>query len=356
MKKQIFILVFVLFALGITTSYGQALAPRAITGLTSDALHPIAGQSYTYSITVPTPATGTKAYTWFVTQEPHFIAGGVLTPTRETAGTGPLVQSTGVGYNDETTGTNSLSIVWKNFTYDPTKPVFVVIQVKATDGCATKNMKAYKIAPVNAFTLDITNLDVDGTTPTSAGAITGTYGDSFSKCIHDIVDAAFDATGTDGVVYNYGKDYMFFEVVAANFNTSWKPTFKISGIDANETVTVEWAKEKAFTTVHPVTLTAGIWSSADVYTTAAAGGLVGSTGESIYVRITLDHTNKYQGLNPETVILAVDGTTSLDSATPVGDVAVADGKEDGYTNDIATQVLKPRPDIQAVAPALLPGK
>lgn len=372
MKKQILILIVAIFALGFSSAYAQ-LVPRAVTCLTSDALHPIAGSPYTYEVTVPTPA-GTKEYTWFVTQDKHFINAGVLTANREVLPTSTLIGATGTGYNDPATGAATVSITWKSFVYDPLAPVFVVIQVKntasTTDACVSQNMKVYKIVPQNAFTLDIANLQA-GATPDVAGALVAGYGTNLDKCIHDIVDAQYDATAPEGVIYDFGVDYMFYEVVAANFSTSWKPTFTLAGVDVEEVVTVEWATDKAFTTPHVMTLAAGIWSSADVYTVVAAGGFVGPAGESIYVRVKLDHstTVNYEGLADELVTLAVDGITNLaaPAGQQLGDVHTTAGGSpsvcpwvDLYANDIAIQTLKPRPTINAgatmPAPGLLPVK
>jgi hypothetical protein len=372
MKKQLLIMIVVLFTISFSTAYGQ-LAPRSVTCLTADALHPVAGQPYTYDVAVPTPP-GTKEFTWFVTQDQHFINAGVLTSTREVVATSSLIAATGTGYNDPATGTNTLSLTWKSFVYDPAAPVFVVIQVRndaGAGGCVSQNMKVYKIMPQNSFTLDIANLNTGGS-PNVAGTLVAGYGANLDKCIHDIVDARYDATSPEGVIYDFGVDYMFFEVVAANFSTSWKPSFTLSGVDAEEAVTVEWATDKAFTTPHALTLAAGVWSSAAVYTAVAAGGAVGPTGESIYVRVTLDHsaTNNYEGLADEPVVLAVDGLTNLAVAgSEIGDIHYQAGATlpaqacpwvDGYANDIATQTLKPRPTINAggtmPAPGLLPVK
>jgi hypothetical protein len=369
MKKQIFIFVLALFFIGITKSYGQ-LAPRPVTCLTPDALHPIAGTPYSYNITVPTPA-GTKSYTWFVTQDQHFINNGVLTGSREIVGTSTIVSTTGPGYNDSANSGSTVTITWQSIAYNPANPIFVVIEVRnvatIADLCDTKNMRVYKIEPSNAFTLDIANLNA-GATPDVAGALVTGYGVNLDKCIHDIVDARYDAAAPEGVIYDYGVDYMFFEVVAANFNTSWKPSFTLTGADAEEVVTVEWATDKAFTTPHSLILATGIWASVDVYTTPAVGGAVGPTGESIYVRVKLDHstTVNYEGLADEPVVLAVDGITNLSApvAQQLGDVhTVAGGSPstcpwvDGYVNDIANQTLKPRPTITPVAPTpFLPVK
>jgi hypothetical protein len=372
MKKQFLTLIVALFALGFTSAFAQ-LAPRPVTCLTADALHPIAGSPYTYEVVVPTPA-GTKEYTWFVTQDQHFINAGVLTANREVVPASGIIAATGSGYNDPATGAATVSITWKSFFYDPLAPVFVVIQVRNTastpDACVSQNMKVYKIIPQNAFTLDITNL-VTGATPDVAGAISGTYGSNIDKCIHDIVDATYDATAPEGVLYDFGVDYMFYEVVAANFSGSWKPSFTLTGVDAEEVVTVEWATDKNFTTPHLLTLAAGVWASADVYTVVAAGGFVGATGESIFVRVKLDHTTtvNYEGLADEVVVLAVDGLTNLSApaAQQLGDVHTTAGGSpsacpwvDGFANDIAQQTLKPRPTINAgatmPAPGLLPVK
>lgn len=371
MKKQLLILIVAVFALGFSSAYAQ-LAPRAVTCLTSDALHPIAGSPYTYEVSVPSPA-GAKEYTWFVTQDQHFINAGVLTANRELVPASNIVAATGVGYNGGAGNTNSISITWKSFFYDPLAPVFVVIQVKNTastpDACVSQNMKVYKIIPQNAFTLDIANLQ-PGATPNVAGTLVAGYGVNLDKCIHDIVDAQYDATAPEGVIYDFGTDYMFYEVVAANFSTSWKPSFTLTGVDAEETVTVEWATDKAFTTPHAMTLGGGVWTSVDVYTVANATGFVGATGESIYVRVTLDHstTLNYEGLADEVVALAVDGITNLSApaAQQLGDVHTDAGPGpvcpwvDLFANDIATQTLKPRPTINAgatmPAPGLLPVK
>ncbi len=368
MKKQLLLLVVAIFAIGFTSVYGQ-LAPRAVTCLTADALHPVAGQSYTYAVTVPSPP-GNKEYTWFVTQDQHFINGGILTANRETLPGSTLILATGAGYNNPATGTGSVSITWKSFAYDPLAPIFVVIQVKNTailpDLCVSQNMKVYKIEPQNSFTLDIANLQT-GATPNVAGALVAGYGVNFDKCIHDIVDAQYDPTIPEGVIYDFGTDYMFYEVVAANFSTSWKPTFTLSGVDAEETVTVEWATDKNFTAPHVMTLAAGVWSSVDFYTVVDPSGTVGAAGESIYVRVTLDHstTVNYEGLGDETAVLAVDGLTNLSAplAQQIGDIHTVAGAilptqacpwVDLYANDIATQTLKLRPTINA-DPIMLPG-
>jgi len=171
MKKQLLILFMALIAIGLSTAYGQTVTcpvPRVdITCIPGDALHPAAGVPYDYIVDVPTPP-GTKEYTWFVTQDQHFINAGVLTLAREIA-PGPIILAAGAGYNDPATATGTLSLTWNSFLYDPLAPVFVVIQVKndaGAGGCVTQNMKVFKIEPINAFTLDVVNVDALGVAQT----------------------------------------------------------------------------------------------------------------------------------------------------------------------------------------------
>jgi hypothetical protein len=374
MKKQLLILIVAFFAISFTTAYGQVTCPVPrpvdITCLPNDALHPIAGHPYDYTVSVPTPP-GTKEYTWFVTQDPAFITNGALTLNREVAPWPSLhIAATGTGYNDPSTGSPTLSITWKYFVPDPALPVFIVINVRNTATapgvCVTQNMKVFKILPVNAFTLDIVNV-------TKAGVAQG-YEASIDRCIHDIVSATYDATAPEGVIYDFGADTLYYAVTAASFSTSWKPSVQLTGVDPLETITaVEWARPNdfAFATPHAMPLSGGTYTSTDPVVVLNLSGAVGSTGECILIRTIVDHTNganKYQGLADETITLAVDGITDLASATPTPDVHYSStlpvpnlncGLPDGFLFDKASQTIKPRPNITAPAmpaPGFLPVK
>lgn len=367
MKKQIFLLVMALLALNLPNAFGQVLcpAPRAVdvTCLKNDAIHPMPGTAYDYAINVPTP-TGTKAYTWFVTQDKNFIvAPGTLTTDRETTA-GSFLAATGTGYNDPATGGSTLSLTWKSFVYDAAKPVFVVIQVRSTvtGDCTPNNLKVFKIEPINAFTLDIANVGSDKTTVSA-------YEASINRCISDIVSAAFDATAPEGVKYDFGVDYLYYVVTAANFSTSWRPSLQLAGLDAKETVTaVEWFRptDTGFATPEAMPLAAGTYTATNPVLALDASGTVGVNGECIVIRVTVDHTNgtnQYEGIADETITAAVDGKTQLALASPLGDIHHSStvpvgntdcGKEDGFKYDTAIQVLKARPDIQSAAPATTP--
>jgi hypothetical protein len=372
MKKQLLIVLMAFFAIGLSSSYGQVICPVPrpvdITCLPNDALHPVAGHPYDYIVVVPTPP-GTKEYTWFVTQSTAFITAGVLTGNRETPIPSLHIAATGSGYNNPATGMPTLSITWKYFVPDPALPVFVVINVKNTantpDACVSQNMKVFKILPVNAFTLDIANVNKLG--------VSQSYTDSIARCIHDVVTATYQAS-PEGVVYDFGGDTLYYVVTAANFSTSWKPSVQLTGVDAQETVTaVQWARPNdfAFGTPHAMPLAAGIYTSTDPVAVLDPSGAVGAAGECILIRAIIDHTNgalQYQGLTDENIYLAVDGITDLAATPPTPDVHYSStvppnnlhcGLADGFLFDYAKQTLKPRPDITAPAmpaPGFLPVK
>jgi hypothetical protein len=371
MKKQLLILFLALFAIGFSSSaYAQTCpVPRGIdvTCLPNDAIHPIAGSPYDYIVNVPTPP-GTKEYHWFVTTDPAFLAGGNLTANRELPG-GTYVAATGVGYNNPLTGTATLSITWNSFVYDPLNPVFVVIQVKSTEAgvCTANNLKVYKIEPINAFTLDIANVDPSGAT--QAG-----YGANLDICVHELVSATYNPV-TEGVIYDFGADTLYYIVTAANFSTSWLPSIQIgrdvtgTGGNMGDITDVSWARPGAFPIPAAnwinMPLVAGVYTAPAAVNVLDATGTVGVDGECIVMRVVVDHTTaaSYEGLIAEQISVAVDGQTQLALATPLGDVHFSStlptpnalcGLEDGFQFDVALQTIAIRPDIQTATPAV-PG-
>lgn len=371
MKKHFLFLLLGLLTLGFTKSYGQ-LVPRAITCLPADALHPIAGQSYTYSITVPTPIVGTKKVLWYATQDPNFITAGTLnTATAETTA-GKLLAVAGAGYNVQTDAKLSMDLTWKSINYNAANPIFVVVNVINDDGsCTPNNLKVYEIQPVNAFTLDIANIN--------GGSTLAGYGSNVNICLPNVVSAIYNSVSKK-VEYDYGQNYLYYEVVAANWSGQWRPKVRLTGLDPNEKITVEWSKDKTFAAgvnamagpVRSVLAADNLdYTSAVNVTTAAAS--VGSAGESIYIRVTLDHADAgkmYEGLTDEAVSLAVDGNIYFESAPGTwdvvgpGDVHHDNGPGtaspcpgltvDGFANDIALQTVKARPDVQPASGTFIP--
>ena len=97
-----------------------------------------------------------------------------------------------------------------------TNPLFMVLEYKGPT--CSNNMKVYQVLPKNAFTVDILNIKSSGLTPLA-------YGTTDSQCYADIASAKFVSPN---MVYDYGVNKMFFEVVAANFTKAFTPSFKLS--------------------------------------------------------------------------------------------------------------------------------
>jgi hypothetical protein len=364
MKKQILFLAFFVLAsfASITTAFGQedltatpdCPIPNPIdpTCLSADALHPIPGTAYTYSVTVPNIVTGTGTYTWFVTQDMDFITSGTLTSNMETPGAAlSHMLDASTELNTATADLKEISITWKSFVYDDAAPVFVVIHVVGTDAadCPVNNLKVYKIEPVQAFTLDIASVNVDGTTQA--------YGTPAESCFPEIVSAEY-VVANDAITYDFGVSYAFFAVTAANFNTSWRANFEVGGLDAKqELINIHWQRPGDATwtaTTAPGTLGS---HQIDEIPVVDASGAVGADGECIVVRVTVAHHN-YEGIAAQTFTLAVDGETELAATTVLKDLhhlAGTDcGKDDGFDNDIAEHTFNPRPEINSTTPVVAP--
>jgi hypothetical protein len=380
MKKQILLLMVALMA-SVTLAFAQAPnlsqaiaecpEPTEITAAcvaTAGPLNPIAGTEYTYTVNVPTPP-GDKKYHWFVTTDLNFIAGNTLTTNRENGtGSGPHIAASGSNYNvltDGIAGDNSVAITWKAFTHNPLQPVLLVIYVE-DDDCQTNNLEAFLIRPVHAFTLDIENLASDGTLP----------GNNHEICVSPVQTATYvitnAATGEGEIQFNYGTNYMFFVVTAANFSHSWLPSFEVDGTGmrgTREVTAVHWA--------YPAAAVSGTWTlmtgsggAGTTFTTTTpvlaqdATGTVGEDGECIVVRVTIAN-NRVETTIDDPITFAVDGVMRDPAATAgneyanalLGDIHYAEGPAaecpwiDGFVNDVTTQILSPRPDLIEVTPA-----
>jgi len=341
---------------------------------TSGPLNPIAGTQYTYTVNVPTPI-GLKSFHWFVTTDLNFVTTGNLTSNRQAGdGTGAYIAASGTNYNTPTDGTaptdNSVQITWKAFTHNPLQPVLLVIQVTDKANCTNNNLEAYLIRPVHAFTLDIANLARDGKNASA----------NHETCVSPIQTATYvittAATGEGEIRFNYGTNYMFFVVTAANFSHSYMPRFQVGGAGLRDTrviSAVDWAyPAEAVTGTWNTTTGAGGGGSLDIFTSnskvdaKAPTGSVGTTGECIIVRITIQN-NRVETISNDPISLAVDATmydavaanytNSLladihHTANPAGNVCPW---YDEFTNDVATQILTPRPDINQPVPAPVPA-
>ena len=153
------------------------------------------------------------------------------------------------------------------------------------------------------------------------------------------------------MVFDYGINYLYFEVVAANFTGSFTPSFKLSGLKTGQKATVEWTVDKTFATAG---LTA-LGASAQPATTGTPLSFTGTAvtpssavtdmtkGVSIYIRVTVAN-GLYEGLNDDAVTLAVEAVNAnldpdIDNATCAAPIPAT-----GY-EDTAVQTLNMRPTV-----------
>lgn len=347
MKKQfLFLLVLVLFA-GLN-SFGQALpgsAPRGISCVDGP-LNPIAGKPYDYQAAA-TPTGGN--FTFWATKDANFIstAAGVTTTNIATRLTTPAqLLATSANYATPTT-TDVVTITWSDATLSGTtaaNPTFVATQYQALAPDCADNFKVWSITPMKAFTVDIKNME-NATTATLG------YGVAEDQCLDIVRGATFNGTTMD---YNYGTQVLYFEVVAANFSTSWTPTFTVTGLHAVQTAVVEWTYQNPAVT--PWTA-ATVWNPGTTVVTTNETNT--STGVSIYVRVTVTNNN-YEGIADRPVTLAVDGVNSVNEWDIENNTTTNPGPlcNPGTLNDlqdIAVQTLKLRPTVTPVSPTPFVG-
>ncbi len=339
--KQLILLLLVTGMVA-TTAFGQALtgsAPQPTT-CTDDPLHPIAGKPYDYSAIIN--PTGGTTY-WYATKSTTFITAGVKSAIEIPAdGTTILTGAS----NYQASGASATSPTKTNLTWTSSglkgvdaaaNPLFVVLEYKGPT-CAN-NMKAFQILPKNAFTVDILNIKSNGLTPLA-------YGTSDTQCYADISAAIFDAPSSK-MVFDYGVNKLYFEVVAANFTGSFTPSFKLSGLKTGQSALVEWTVDKTFTG----SLTAmgaaqnAVSGTPLSFTGAAVNTTVPNTslGVSVYIRVTVTN-GLYEGLTDDNVVLAVEalndsGDADIDNATCAAPTSTYE--------DSATQTLNMRPTLTA---------
>jgi hypothetical protein len=305
------------------SSFGQAIHhsnPQPLV-CTAGPLNPIAGGPYYYSATLA-PDQG-SAY-WYATTSTQFINNGNRVATPETsAGNFILADS---NYMDNNAGDGSptkTKITWNAVglnTVTPATPLFVVVDytAPASTGCAN-NMKVYPITPQNGFIVDIYNLN--------ASFVPQTFGTTLSSCYSNIKSATYSG---GAIVTDYGTNYLYFEVVAANFSSTWTPTLAISGLATGQTATIEWDYDTQF--LNPQ-------ASGTPVTTNVTNT---STGVSIFVRVTVNNST-YEGLSNTDIVLTANG---LSNGLP--DVVNTDCAQVADDDDQSTQRLLARPTVTSV--------
>lgn len=346
MKKQILIILILAIIAG-SSVFGQTAvtgsAPRGVN-CTNDALHPIAGREYTYQAV----SGQTGNFTFWATKDPNFISTSGSTTITNMATSMLAIGSdliSATNYANPSL-TDNVKITWSDAILAATTssaPTFVAVN---KDGSCANNFKVWAITPIKAFSVDIMNMD---------NSVTADGFDALETQCFDQVRGAIYNTTTKQMEYNYGANVMYFEVIAANFTGSWTPTFNITGLGNGQTAVLDWAYNKGFTSPvsNPITNNTPLTTSA-----ATTAQTVTANGVSIFVRVTItNHT--YEGTSPTPITLAVDGINSVNDWDIENNNAVTPGMLclAGVLNDkldVATQTLKPRPDVASGDPLNIP--
>jgi hypothetical protein len=316
MKKQLFLLILAGLA-GMNFSFGQTCG---------DALHPMAGKSYTYSVTT-NPAGGT--FNWYVTSDPNLLTGAPIP-----SGGGILIA--GAGYNTPSSTSSSIDITWTAqavaaaLAATPTKFYLVV---KYTTNCSD-NLKPWIITPMNLFEITVENIKSDGST----------YADI---CRSDVVSAIVDPTD-DQVVYNYGENALYLKVTAKNFTTSWTPKIDMAALNASIASpqivkSIEWSLTTTFTGTSNFDLTTGIGAAVP---DKGGDNITSGTDEFIYIKIIVED-GKFEGTADQTLALNLSATDVASNPDVDVDIATCAPVAE---NDNMTQVLKARPSITSPNP------
>lgn len=383
MKKQILILVFLVVAVfaSVTQSYGQTSVHHnkgQVLSCPNDPLHPMAGKQYIYDVTV----TGSTAgdYTWWVTKDINFLTPTYTYPTTNASVTNiagrytvsqTTLLSTSLNYGVPTPtvapATSPLTLSWSSALLNATKYMAVVADAPKTStfvvahytstgvtNCSD-NMKIFEISPVNGFTVDIKNIKyASGLAKALLPADTLAFGVTDVQCV-DLVRGATYNVANHGIDFDYGKNYLYFEVIASNFSVSWVPSFKIAGLMTTQEAKIEWDYDLNFTTPNVVAAAAKLADNGTLLTGTAftvpaspvSTSLAStSNGASIYVRVTVSNKT-YETTADNAITLSVNGTNA------VGDFDVVNGgaSDDCTTlavadwTDNAIQTINKRPTV-----------
>lgn len=316
-------------------------APTALSCGTADALHPLPGVTYLYDITV----TAGSTIHWFVTTDLNVMATGNITASREAAPGTYMVSAgttTAVGgnatYNDAANTGDKLEVTWNYF--NPTTVVLLVAYAVDAAGC-TDNVEVYKIEPIFNFTLDIVALEDDGTLQVPATP---------KECASPVVSATYVAPN---LTMDYGDNYIYYVVTAANWVHSWNPTFVAPTSAGGSTVgAVEWAY------ADEAHLAATTWNAAGTPVLSSHYGgasAIGSTGACIVLRVNIDHNGANEMIAAETLTTGVNGVMYNAATTDYSNLALTDLDDNAGScvnniTDDADYIISPRPDINPDTP------
>lgn len=334
---------------GTNKGFGQMLPSSTVPQpgtCVSLPLHPRAGVPYTYEVSNPNGLA--EGYLWWVTKETSFISAAAPNLTNMlTVTPGQLIAAT-PSYGVVGTGNNTISITWSpeilantEYTYGGSpEPTFVVV---AANGDCNDNLQVYEINPTPSFTVDITNIDPATNLPVA-------YDAPVEQCVDEVQSATYDA-GTGEINMDYGTNTLYFEVIAANFVTNWKPSFRVESgsLQGDQTAAIGWAytlnAAQAGTFIDTeVTGLVDLGTAGGATATALTADPTvtnTATGVSIFVRVVITN-NTFESIADNDFILSVDGYDSTDQ----WDLVNSDCSDPGEDHiDQAAHTVTARPDI-----------
>lgn len=303
----------------------KGTAPTAVT-CNDDPLNPIVGREYTYTAT-GTPAGG--KFHFLATNATTFMTNGNLVTTGVYT-TGNELVSAGATYNSDSNTTNNVKLAWSNTAQTPSFLVAHYTNSTAANVCANDNIKVWKITPKNAFTIEFRNIDKSKTTDDITK-------NNVDVCFGEVKSASYDAA-TDKIVYDYGEQKLYYELIVANYDKTFKPTLKLEGLETGQSATLKWGVEKTAIT-NAITGTNNEFSLPKITADTTAKP---EEGVSIYVEVTIAN-GKFEGIADQTITLKADATTGANDT--IKDVKFADCTERDAFDAKITQTLKARPAV-----------
>lgn len=367
------------------------ITPTTLTCFgTATSLHPAVGVEYTYTITSTDYATsGTEKVHWFVIDNADMAtAGGIIATAADMSHLATLIDpangtesllTADAAYNVEVTAatpntSDEVKLSWSYF--DGQSQVILLVAYVYDAANCTDNIEVFRIFPEFSFTLDVAAIDQDLSTTVAPGAATPA-----DECVSPIESASYapgagtPADNGDGTLtIDYGQNYVYFMVNAANFVGAWDPLFDFA-YDGTGTITeAAWiypnAAESAGATWNAIDVSGGLTdvtsatkiiggggavaADGSAANTAAALTPVGAAGECIIVRVLVDHGTGAENIVSRTVTMTVDGTMYDATDGDYENTALADYGEDTGSDgvcdqvandDVITFVLTPRPDV-----------
>jgi hypothetical protein len=287
MKKQILILALFVMAMfaSVTDSYGQCAA---------DPLHPAAGVSYVYEVTLTNATGSTPVFNWYVTKDVNILSGTVIGAGAD------FVVNAGAGlstYNSATSTTSKLELAWTSAAVASVAPYYLVVKYTETStapACNVENMKVWMIDPVNSFLLAVAGSDLAGVVANN------------SICAANIDGALVSASASPTVEYTYGQNILYYKITASGAIGTWTPSISLpalSGLGQNYN-NAEWTSDGG-TNWNPFGLVDGDLDGG-TFTSTVTTAPVSVAGSPIIVRIKVDNVN-YETLSAQPIILAADG-------------------------------------------------